>query len=162
MIHQIVTYFIRFGQLDIPSIGILKLSKIEAEWEEGILMAPKEIIQFEQGEGTPNKHFYQYLANALDISTEQAAIQYEQIWNTQLEQDHKIALGNLGNFIKAGKSYQWESHFDSTQYFNNIDLSNLLNSVSFDEEEAIQKKDKWYIWAMILTAIAIIAILFKQ
>ena len=140
MIHQLVTYFIRFGQLDIPSIGNLKLSKKEAEWEGGILMAPKEMIQFELGNNTPTKHFYQYLANALDISLEQAAIQYEQIWKTQLELDHKLTLGNLGILSKEGDSFQWKSHFDSTQYFNNIDLSILPNSVSFEEEEAIQKR----------------------
>ncbi|MEI6189642.1 MAG: hypothetical protein WCP61_04395 [Chitinophagia bacterium] len=162
MIHQIVTYFIRFGQLDIPAIGNLKLSKKEAEWAEGVLIAPKEIIQFELGDSIPNKHFYQYIANALDISAEQAAIQYEQILNSQLEQDHKLVLGNLGVLTKEGNSYQWFSHFDSTQYFNNLDLSSLPNSVSFDEEEAIQKSDKWYIWAIVLSVIAIIAILFKQ
>ncbi len=162
MIHHIVTYFIRFGQLDIPSIGNLKLSKKEAEWEEGILMAPKEMIHFEKGDSTPTKHFYQYLANALDISVEQAAIQYEQIWKTQLEQDRILALGNLGVLSKEGDSFQWKSYFDSTQYFNNIDLSSLPNSVSYEEEEAIQRKDKWYIWAIVLTVVAIIAILCKQ
>jgi hypothetical protein len=162
MIHQIVTYFIRFGQLDIPSIGNLKLSKKEAEWEQGILLAPKEMIQFELGDSIPSKHFYQYIANALDISLEQAAIQYEQIWETQLEQDRKLTLGNLGVLSKEGDSFQWKSHFDSTQHFNNIDLSSLPNSVSYEEEEAIQRKDKWYIWAIVLSIIAIIAILFKQ
>ena len=37
MIHLAIKYFIRFGQLDIPSVGQLKLLKKEAELIEGVL-----------------------------------------------------------------------------------------------------------------------------
>jgi hypothetical protein len=96
MIQLAIKYFVRFGQLDIPSVGQLKLSKKEAELIDGVLKSPSEFIEFELNTGIPSKQFYQYLGNALDISTDQAAIQYEQSWEGKFENDQKLLIGNLG------------------------------------------------------------------
>ena len=162
MIHLAIKYFIRFGQLDIPSVGQLKLLKKEAELIDGVLKSPSEFIEFELNAGVPSKQFYQFLGNALDISADQAAIQYEQSWEGKFDNDQKLMIGNLGMIIKNEGSYNWESHFNSSQFYCDIEVDNLPNSEIFETELTAQKNDKWAIWAIALAVIAILAIIFKQ
>jgi len=162
MIQLAIKYFIRFGQLDIPSIGQLKLLKKEAELIDGVLKAPSEFIEFELNAGIPSKQFYLYLGNALDISTDEAAIQYEQSWEGKFDNDQNLMIGNLGVISKKEGSYIWESHFNATQFYTDIEVGNLPNSEIFETELTAQKNDKWVIWAIALAVIAILAILFKQ
>jgi hypothetical protein len=162
MIQLAIKYFVRFGQLDIPSVGQLKLLKKEAELIDGVLKAPSEFIEFELNAGIPSKQFYQFLGNVLDISTDQAAIQYEQSWEGKFDNDQKLMIGNLGVISKNEGSYIWESHFNATQFYSDIEVGNLPNSEIFETELTAQKNDKWVFWAIALTVIAILAILFKQ
>ena len=162
MIQLSIKYLIQFGQLDIPSIGQLKLLKKEAELSGGVLKSPLEFIEFDVNLGIPTKQFYQYLANALDISADQVAIQYKQYWESQVENDQKIMIGNLGAFSKNEGVYIWESHFNSSQFYKDIEVGDLPNSEIFDTELATQKNDKWVIWAIALAVIALLAILLKN
>jgi hypothetical protein len=162
MIHLAIKYFIRFGQLDIPSVGQLKLLKKEAELIDGVLKSPSEFIEFELNTGTPTKQFYQFLGSALDISADQAAIQYAQSWESKFENDQKVMIGNIGIISKNEGRYTFESHFNSSQYYKDIEVGNLPNSDIFETELTAQKNDKWAIWAIALAVIAILAILFKQ
>lgn len=162
MIHLAIKYFIRIGQLDIPSVGQLKLLKKEAELIEGVLMAPSEFIEFETNAGSPSNQFYQYLGNALEISSDQAAIQYAQSWESKFENDQKVMIGNIGIISKNKSRYTFESHYNSSHYYKNIEVVSLPNSEIFETELTDQKNDKWAIWAIALAVIAILAILFKQ
>ncbi len=162
MIHLAIKYFIRFGQLDIPSVGQLKLLKKEAELIDGVLKSPSEFIEFETNAGTPSKQFYQFLGNALDISADQAAIQYDQSWESKFENDQKVMIGNLGFIFKNEGRYTFESLFNSSQYYKDIEVGNLPNSEIFETELTAQKNDKWAIWAITLAVIALLAILLKQ
>ena len=162
MIHLIIKYFIRFGQLEIPTIGQLKLSKKEAELKDSVLKAPLECIHFEQGQGLPTKQFYQYLSNALDISVDQATIQYEQFWHNKFKEDGVVAIGSMGTITKHQDNYEWNATFDSSIYYNDIEIEQPIYSEVFEEMPIEQNKDKWLLWAIVLTVFAVLAILFKQ
>ena len=162
MIQLAIKYFVRFGQLDIPSVGQLKLLKKEAELIDGVLKSPSEFIEFELNAGIPSKQFYQFLGNTLDVSMDQAAIQYEQSWEGKFDNDQKLMIGNLGVISKKEGSYIWESHFNTTQFYSDIEVGNLPNSEIFETELTAQKNDKRVFWAIALAVIAILAILFKQ
>jgi hypothetical protein len=162
MIHLAIKYFIRFGQLDIPSVGQLKLLKKEAELIDGVLKSPSEFIELELNTGIPSKQFYQFIGNALDISAEQAAIQYAQSWKSKFDNDQKVMIGNLGIISKNDGNYTFESHFNSSQFYKDIEVGNLPNSEIFETELTAQKNDQWAIWAIALAVIALLAILFKQ
>jgi hypothetical protein len=71
-------------------------------------------------------------------------------------------IGNLGVISKNEGSYIWESHFNTAQFYSDIEVGNLPNSEIFETELTAQKNDKWVIWAIALAVIAILAILFKQ
>ncbi len=162
MIHLAIKYFIRFGQLDIPSVGQLKLSKKEAELTDGTLIAPSEFIHFEQNTGKSSKQFYQYLANALDISADQAAIQYEHFWNNKFQEEKIATIGSLGTLSNNEGNFVWLSHFDSSSYYNNIETTLLPNTEILDDAPFETHNDKWMFWAITLATIAVLAILFKQ
>lgn len=161
MIHLAIKYFIRFGQLDIPSVGQLKLLKKEAELIDGVLKSPSEFIELELNTGIPSKQFYQFIGNALDISADQAAIQYAQSWESKFDNDQKVMIGNLGIISKNDGNYTFESHFNSSQFYKDIEVGNLSNSEIFETELTAQKNDQWAIWAIALAVIALLAILFK-
>lgn len=160
MIQLAIKYFIRFGQFEIPNVGQLRLSKKEAEFNDGILKAPFEKIEFEKGEGKPTKQFYQYLANALDISADQATIQYEQFWKNKLE-DNIIHVGSLGSISKNEGNYLWQSHFDATNYYNNIEIEPRVTNDIFEAPSIANDRERWEIWAIVLTVVALLAILLK-
>lgn len=161
MIHLAIKYFIRFGQLDIPSVGQLKLLKKEAELIDGVLKSPSEFIELELNTGIPSKQFYQFIGNALDISADQAVIQYAQSWESKFDNDQKVMIGNLGIISKNDGNYTFESHFNSSQFYKDIEVGNLPNSEIFETELTAQKNDQWAIWAIALAVIALLAILFK-
>ena len=71
-------------------------------------------------------------------------------------------IGNLGSISKNEDSYTFESHFNSSQFYKDIEVGNLLNSEIFETELSAQKNDKWANWAIALAVIALLAILLKQ
>ena len=86
MIQPLVQYFIKNGHLDLPTIGILKWSRQSSHWEQDKFIAPKEFIVLELAEVSPNKHFYTFLSDELNISVEQANVQFENfIWGFKFE-----------------------------------------------------------------------------
>ena len=161
MTKYIITYFLQFGQIDIPGVGSLQLIKKEAEFSDGIIIAPSEIIHFEKGNITPSKQFYSYLSNLLDISNEQATIQFEQYCKTHFTDHSRITFGNLGSLVKNNDEYTWKSNFESSDYLKNIDINSFPNAQYFEDSEITKLQDKWWVWAIILGIIAIIAILNK-
>lgn len=161
MTKYIITYFLQFGQIDIPGVGSLQIIKKEAEFTNGIIHAPSEMIHFEKGNYSPNKQFYSYLSSLLDISNEQATIQYEQYCSTNFADHSRITLGNLGSLELNNKEYTWVSNFKSSDYLKNIDVSSLPNAQFFEDAYTNKQKDKWWVWAIILGIIALIAILNK-
>lgn len=161
MTQHLITYFIQFGQIDIPGAGSLKLIKKEAELSDGIIQAPADLILFEKVNAIPSKQFYSYLSNVLDISNDQASTQFEQFCTSNFSENSRITIGNFGAVVLHNNTYHWESNFDSSRYFKDIDLSGFSNSDLFEEASISKRKDKWWIWAIILGTIALIAILNK-
>lgn len=161
MIHIAIQYFNRYGHLDIPGVGQLKLLKKESVLQNEILKAPTEIIEFEMGEGKVSKLFYQYIANSLEISADQAAIQYDQFWNQQIKEASCIEVGSLGTITILEGNYLWRSSYDSNNYHKDIPLDQFPYKEILEEVQATQNKDRWGIWAMVLAVLALLAILLK-
>ena len=77
--HKSLTqYFAQNGQLVLPTIGIIKWHKQEAEWVNSTLQSPIESIIFEKSDAKPSKLFYHFLSEQLSVSYDQAIIQYDQ------------------------------------------------------------------------------------
>lgn len=161
MIQILVQYFILNGHLDLVNIGSLKLVKKEAFWQNDTLVAPAEDIIFDSVFNKPSRFFYNYLADELGISTDQAALKFEEfINNISKENATEVQFGNLGILKKDNTLYSWTSNYNSTAYYKDVQIAKS-NSSNHDDQ-VIVNSNKWGIWALILFLIAIALILFKQ
>jgi hypothetical protein len=105
-------------------------------------------------------HFFSFLADALSVSNEQAAIQYEIFLQKCFEEQNAILkIGNLGSVHKTGDQFNWVSSFQSASYFKDISISPI--AIDVEEQVVSVKKVKWELVALILSLIAIVAILYK-
>lgn len=162
MIKSLTQYFAQNGQLILPNIGIIKCHKEDALWVNSILVAPKETIIFEATDSKPSKLFYHFLANNLDISYEQAIVQYEQFLDTVFKNDlPQFVLGNFGTLNKTEGLFHWTSNFQSTAYLKDIEISPIPHQDDVDSNKST-RKDRWYLWTILLAIISILLILFKS
>ncbi len=162
MIKSLEQYFIQFGHLDFPNVGSLKWYKKEANWQEGKLYAPVEEIIFDLQVTKPTKGFYNFLAEALNTSNEQAIIQYEQFLQKFINNGEPIAIGNLGILNNQDHNFTWETKFKAADYYADINLGTISLSDNAIDKSHNLKKDNWILWALLLLVIASIAILLKN
>lgn len=161
MLTILTQYFAQNGQLILPKIGIIKLYKQDAQWTNSILKAPKEAIIFESIDSTPSKLFYHFLADQLEISYDQAIIQYENFIDKVFNQDQlPFELGNFGTLSKKDGIYHWSSHFYSISYFKDIEITKIDSQAELEYTIDTNNKNG-YRWTILLALLAILAILFK-
>lgn len=154
-------YFIEFGQLDLLSFGSLKWQKKEASYSDNRIEPPKESILFEPISSNPSKHFYIYLADALSISSEQAAIQYEQFIQYIFDgHQEEIAFESLGSFVFVNGILNWQSHFVSNAFYSDVYFEKVSNEI-INEQASEDSKDNWGLFASIIAILSLLAILFK-
>ena len=151
-------YFVQNNELVLTNIGSLHLSKKPATWIGGTLHAPELTITFSTNNSKPSNHFYNYLAEALSISNEQANIQFEQFLEKSFDANNILSIGNLGSIEKLGNEFTWNTSFTSNHYFKDITISPITTSEEMVEKKSIQ----WYWIALILSIMAIAAIVFKS
>lgn len=162
MIKSLEQYFIQFGHLDFPKIGSLKWYKKEANWQDGKLVAPLEEIVFDIQTSKPSKAFYNFLADALNASNEQAILQYDQFIKDFIETGDPLIIGNLGTLKQLDNEFIWETQFSSSNYYADINLGTISLSENAIDKSHNLKKDNWIVWAILLLVLASIAIFFKH
>jgi hypothetical protein len=109
----------------------------------------------------PSKLFYIYLSDHLDCTIEQAMIDYDSFFSTQLATNQFIHLGNLGQITLKQEQYIFESNFNSDQYFSNIAMDKVLQ-IDQDENNFTNTQMAWWIYPLIIAMVALLAILFKS
>jgi nucleoid DNA-binding protein len=162
MISSLIPYFIQFGHIQIPGLGKLQFVKKDAVFHDHVLLAPQESIELLMNEEAPTTHFYQFLAHSLELTMDQVIKDYHQFWKDQLGQHQDIQFGSFGKFQCHNKKYQWQSHFDTKTYFNDIELGTLPILPPEEIMEVEIKKDRWWMAAIFLFVIGILAIIFKS
>ncbi len=162
MIKHLVQYFIQNDHLDLPGVGAIKWSKQEAFWKEGVLIAPKEQIVFDPISSKPSKQFYNFLADELGISTDQAMLKFESfVENFTSQTISDLVLGNIGTLHKNASKITWESNFDDKAYYKDLDLSSTAQSQFIANQNAGLYNDKWWIWSLLIALLAAGLIVYK-
>jgi hypothetical protein len=152
-------YFVQNNELVLTNIGSLHLSKKPATWIGDTLHAPELTITFSTNNRKPSNHFYTFLAESLSISNEQANIQFEQFLKKSFDANNNtLSIGNLGSIEKLENEFTWNTSFTSNHYFKDITISPITTSEQMGEKKSIQ----WYWIALILSIMAIAAIVFKS
>lgn len=162
MIQTLVQYFIKNGHLDLPAIGILKWSKQASFWENNKFVAPKEFIILDKVEVTPSKQFYSFISENLDISIEQAILQFDHFIHQF--KDQKMAslnFGSLGTLHKNENIISWNNLYNGEAYYKDLEMT--ITTV-FEGETSTHdvQKDHWKIWSILLVVIATALIIYKQ
>lgn len=164
MLSTLEKYFLNQGQLVIPNIGQLRLDQKEAYSLDNQFYAPNVKIVFEPFldlQMKPSKLFYIYLSDHLDCTIEQAMIDYDSFFSTQLATNQFIHLGNLGQLSLKQDQYNFESNFNSDQYFSNIAKDKVLQ-IDQDENNFTNTQKAWWIFPLIIAIVAMLAIFFKS
>jgi hypothetical protein len=152
-------YFVQNNELVLTHIGTIHFTKKPASWIGETLHAPELSILFTTAKKKPSTQFYSYLAEALSVSSEQASIQFEQFLQKCFETQQAIlTIGNLGSIEKKGDEYTWVSNFTTKDYFKDITISPINTHEEVEKQNTIQ----WTWIALILSILAIAAIVFKS
>jgi hypothetical protein len=163
MINILVQYFIDNGQISMPEIGTLKLSKNEAFWDDGKLIAPNEYIVLEHKNVENNSHFINYLSAELDITAEEANNQYTQFLQPILSQQvASLNFGNLGTIHKNGSKITWNSLYKADVFYKNLTPSIFEESLPNKHKVSSNTNKNMIIWTIIIIALSILLIIYKN
>ena len=163
MLPILEKYFLAHGQLVLPGIGQLNLTQTDSIYSNGVFQPPVHQIIFDtivDPATKPSKLFFIYLSDHLDCTIEQAIIDYTAYFTNQLAVSNNIDLGNLGQLTISNEAYTFKSNFDSTNYYQLINLEKV--QIEDQSENNFNTKSKyWWIMPLIIAIIAILAILLK-
>ena len=163
MLTILEKYFLEQGQLIMPGIGHLSLRQTDATQVNGQFEPPVHQIVFDaiiEPTTKPSKLFYIYLSDHLDCTVEQAIIDYTSFFTNQLATSNMIDLGNLGQLKITNDAYTFESNYNSAHYFKSIHLEKVQIQDQ-TENNFNHSTNKWWIFPLIIAAVAIVAILLK-
>jgi hypothetical protein len=163
MLPILEKYFLAHGQLVLPGIGQLNLTQTDSILSDGAFQPPVQQIIFDtivDPATKPSKLFFIYLSDHLDCTIEQAIIDYTAYFTNQLAVSNNIDLGNLGQLTISNQAYTFKSNFDSTNYYQALNLDKV--QIEDQSENNFNTKSKyWWMLPLIIAIIAILAILLK-
>lgn len=163
MLTILEKYFLEHRQLVLPGIGHLSLNQTDALQIDGQFQPPVHQIVFDEiidPTTKPSKLFYIYLSDHLDCTIEQAIIDYNNFFTSQLATSNRIDFGNLGHLNIQNNVYSFESNYNSAHYFQTIHLEKV--QIEDQSENNFNTSSKqWWILPLMIALIAIIAILLK-
>jgi hypothetical protein len=163
MINSLIQYFIQFGHLVFPGIGVIKWQKQEPYWENNKLVAPKQQIIFELMYEQPSQQFYTFLADDLGVSKEDAILQFEDFINQfTIKTIASINIGNLGTLHKNASQYSWNSLYNSVSYYRDINPKYADKKFEDGLMEQPKKIESWILWAIGFILIGISLIVYKH
>ena len=163
MLKTLEKYFLEHGQLVIPNIGQLRFDQKDASIINDQFQPPVEKIIFESFQDTntkPSKLFYIYLSDHLDCTIEQAMIDYAAFFTNNLNTLKIIDLGNLGKLKLNNDKIEFESNFNSDNYYKSFTIEKVSNEDQ-DENNFKSSSNRWWILPLIIVTLAILAILLK-
>ncbi len=180
MQELVANYLFQYKTAVLPHVGTLRMVMEPASsiFGEQKIAAPIPVITFNEGENE-DTNFIEYIAAHKHISAEDATSQLkafsEQI--TSLQTNNGFSIANVGKFSKddAGKIIFEEikvpSYFfppvhaervihpnDSHSMLVGDKETNTAAMVEYYTEDEPAKKSKWWVWALVLFAVAIAAV----
>jgi hypothetical protein len=162
MKNSIYQYFILNGRIVLPGIGTLQLQRQKAVFLSNGYIAPKEKVVFISNEATPSPEFYDFIANQLDVSLEEATVQFHDYINDFIGQTSaSLPIGNIGTFHKNYAHIQWVGFFNEVPFYKDFSPNAAIDSIEATLKADEPKKDFSIIWYIILFVIATVLILIK-
>jgi hypothetical protein len=180
-------YFIQNRSLSLPGIGTFELFRVSAQTDfaNKMILAPSYTISFDKMNDTPDKEMFQYISSKKNISEWEAmklVNDLAQELKQQLRSGQEIAWKGIG-LLKPDSSgdiifepdrlkYDFFSHVDAKRVIR-VDADHRMivgdHEVSktemehmlHDDNSVVTPKANWWVYAIILAAIALILIFVK-
>jgi hypothetical protein len=183
MHHLIASYLFQNKTCPLPGLGTLSLTtgNAEPDFAGKTIKAPEPVIVFETKENDAS-NLLDYIAAKTNSTVFQTIDKLGQLCNNlkgAAISNNPAALNGVGNFftdasghinfkpvelplsffqpVKAERVMHPEA--EHTILVGDKETTSTVMTEYFNEEEPV-KKDRWWIWAIILGAIALLAILF--
>ena len=176
MLDPLYQYLFLRKKVSIPGVGSLAVKNAAARFDEtsGTLVPSVPYIVFEQGTALTDKNFYYFVSHHAGLSEVDAVRKYQD-FSYQLKKDiqnnEQVELPGLGIFKKdpSGR-IGFGPLIDASLYFQPLTPLALGKKPEIEREEAhgievydesgTVPKDRWWVWALVLTIIAIGAIVY--
>ena len=179
MLNSLYKFLLLNNNVSIPGIGSFFIERTAAVVNAGSVIPPKHQVQFQPGTALADRNFYSFLALETG-SNEVEAIRKFQDFAYQLRKDIQshphVQLSGLGILQKnAVGEIEFQPSISADHYFPVIPLiqpekvEEKVVDEPMDEHHGIEvypedeqpiKKDRWWIWAITLTVIALAAITY--
>jgi hypothetical protein len=110
---------------------------------------------------TVEKAFYHYLSEALNISFEQANLQFDEFINQfKTQKIASLNLGHLGTLHKNDSIFSWNNLYNANMYYKDVEIE-IGSFVQEQPTESFLAKDYWWLWAIGFILIAAVLIIYK-
>lgn len=182
MYPLILKYLLLNRQVSIPGVGYFEIQRIPAKLDflHSTIKAPQEEIIFKNETALADKNFFKFLANEMQVDEIDSIKQfheYAHYLKAEISQNSTVELPQLGVIQKDS--------IGKLQFINKLSLDNFFSdtyvthvdkkeaekvvtsetSTNYEQEEEVYieetpKKDLWWVWAIVLGVIGLIALYY--
>lgn len=184
MIGALYSYLLQHKSLSIPGMGTIFIERVPAQSDfvNKQLLPPSYHYRFDKYFDAPDKDFFTYLAHQKDMADYEAIRWYNE-WAYELRNkirtDNPVSLDKIGTLRKdlsgdiifepdrLSPTYLGtvpahrviRSHAKHTVLVGDREISNE-EAAGYHSEDTIVEKESWWIYALVITAIALIILFF--
>lgn len=180
MYHLIYKYLILNRQVIIPGIGLFSLQQESAKYDadKKLIHAPLTVVKFQAKDGSPGNRFYKFLSGEMNIGEVNATEEFEE-FAYQLKQGMTskkwVVLPGMGILTQGIKNeIQFKPAAVLKRYYPALPVDafhveegeraeerqETAENMYTDDEQVAVRKDYWWVYAIVLVLISIIAIVY--
>jgi hypothetical protein len=177
-------YLLQHRSLSIPGLGTIYIERVPAQSDfvNKRLLPPSYHYRFDKYFDAPDKEFFTYLAQQKDLADYEAIRWYNE-WayelRSRIRMDNPVAVEGIGELKKdVSGEIVFEAQKLVPAYYTPVSAERVIHSqakhtVLVGEreltneqamealyEEVVVEKESWWIYALILTAVALIILFF--
>lgn len=185
MLQAVNKFLILNGKVSIPGIGLFYIRRKPASFDflKKIFIAPSEQVLFDPGVEQVDKHFYTFVSREQQIEEAAATTSFAEFSAgiaRELEANGKVQLPGLGVLLKneTGKAH-FEAARPLSSLYPNVTAERTIQELPLKTSSTANrrkeltetpqtslrdstsgKKDYWWLFALLLAALAVAAIAF--
>ncbi len=183
MFETLHKYLILNKKLHLPGIGVFVIDRLPAKLDFGnkIMEPPLPVIRFSLETSAADKYLYQFISRHLQLDEVSAIRQFNDLifeLKEKLTKEGTAALPGIGKLKKEfADTYTFQAAYTLKDYFPQVTAERVIrknseHTIRVGEDErtntqmaamlATEKhiKDKWWLYAIILTVMGIIALAY--
>ena len=185
MFTSLHKYLILHKKLNIPGIGCFAIEQtpVHFDYANRQFNPPVPVIRFSLESATADKHFFDFLSSDLSIEGVEAIRRFNDLsFNLKEDLNHKdtAELPGIGQLKKEfSNTWSFQPSYNVNEYFPPLNAEYVIrkdaeHTIRVGEDERTNTemktmlgtkevpKDKWFVWAVLLAAAGIAALIFHR